>query len=64
MKMKMKNRSHIYDINRTRSRYEYKYSKYKKYLYMILHRGIKQHIATFPAQFKKKLSNTEAELKE
>ena len=47
--MKMENRSHIYDINRPKPRY----SKYRKCLY----------VSTFEAQFLKKLSNTEAELK-
>ena len=61
MKMKMKNRSHRYDINRPRSTLGHKYSKYKKCrsIMMLIH----TFEATFEAQFIKKLSNTEAELK-
>ena len=44
-------------------RLEHKYTKYKMYLNMIMLVCIKQHLATFEVQFKKKLSNTETELK-
>ena len=60
--MKMKNRSHRYDINRPRSRHGRKYNKYM-YLTMMMLINIKQTLATFEAQFRTKLSNTEAELK-
>ena len=62
MKMKMKNTAHRYDINRPSSRDRYQYSKCKK-----CHRCfnvLSNTYATFEAQFVKKLSNTEAELKE
>ena len=42
--MKMKNRSHRCDINRPRSRPGHKYSKYKRYLSMMMLKGIKQHL--------------------
>ena len=50
-RLKMKNRSHRYNINRPRPRHEHKYTKNK-----IRH-------SKMIAQFMKKLSNTEAELK-
>ena len=62
MKMKMKNTAHRYDINRPSSRDRYQYSKYKK-----CHRCLNvlsNTYATFQAQFVKKLSNADAELKE
>ena len=56
----MKNRLHRYDINRSRSRRGRKYSRYKvsQCLYVL-----SNTLAKFEAQFMKKLSNTEAELK-
>ena len=63
MKVKIKNRSHRYDINRPRSRHGHKFSIYNKCLTMIMLTCIKQLQATFEAQFMKKLSKTEAELK-
>ena len=64
MKIKIKNRSHRHDINRPSSRRAHKYSKYKKCLTMMMLIYIKQHQSNiFQVQFKKKLSNTEAELK-
>ena len=56
--MKMKNRSHRYDINRRSSRQGNKSSKYKKCLSMML-----LIMCQYVAQFMKKLSNTETELK-
>ena len=53
--MKAKNRSHRCNINRTMSRNGHKYSKYRT--------CTKQHLSKFEAQFRKKLCNTEAELK-
>ena len=50
----MKNRSHRCDINRPRSRHEHKYSGYKKCITVMF---------VCEAQFMKKLSNTEGELK-
>ena len=61
--MKMKNRSHKYDINRPRSRHGHKYNKYKKYFTMMILYVLCNTLATCEAQFMKKLSNTEAELK-
>ena len=58
MRLKMKNRSQIYDINRPRPRHGHKYTKYKMCISII-----SNTLATFEAQFMKKLSNTEAELK-
>ena len=55
MKMKVKNRSHRCDINRPNK-------KYKKRLTMMMLICIKQHQATFEAQFMKKLSKSEAGL--
>ena len=63
MKVKIKNRSHRYDINRPKSRQGHKFSIYNKCLTMILLTCIKQRQTTFEAQFMKKFSNTEAELK-
>ena len=59
----MKNRSHRYDINRPWYRHGNKYNKYKKKSQYDDALYIKQHLVTFEAQFMKKLSNTEAELK-
>lgn len=65
----MKNASHSLDINRTRCRHTLnilkytKYSKYKKYLCKMTSPYIKQHLATFEAQFIKNLSKAKAELK-
>ena len=56
--MKMENRSHRYDTNRPRSGHEHKYSKSKKGLTIMM-----LTLATFKAQFMKKLCNAEAELK-
>ena len=63
IRLKMKNRSHRYDINRPRPRHGQRYTKYKMYLSIMMVICIKQHQATFEAQFMKRLSNTEAELK-
>ena len=52
-------KSHRYDIIRL----GHKYTKYKMYLSMMMLVCIKQHLATFEVQFRKKLSNTETELK-
>ena len=60
MGMKLKKESHRYDINRPRSRHGYKHRKYKKCLSMMM---LYMFQATLEAQFMKKLSNTEAELK-
>ena len=57
MKMQMKNRSHgshRYDINRPWNRHGHEFSEYQTCLSMM---------ATFQAQFMKKLSNTEIESK-
>ena len=62
MEMKIKNRSYRYDINKPR--YRHKYSKQKKCLIKMLLICIKQHPSNIEAQFMKKLSNTETELKE
>ena len=62
--MGKKIRSHRYCIKSLRSKHEHKYTKYKMCLSMVM--LIKQHLstyATFEAQFMKKLSSTEAELK-
>ena len=70
MKMKMKNRSHICDINighrknRPRSRHEHKCTEYKKCVRMMVLACIKQHLSNIWSSIHKKLSNTEAELKE
>ena len=58
MRLKMKNRSHRYDINRTRPIHGHKYTKHKIWLYVL------SNYVTFEVQFMKKLSNTEAELKQ
>ena len=57
--MKMKNRS-----NGPRSRHEHKYSKEKCLLLWRCLYVLSNTWATFEAQFLKKLSNTEVELKE
>ena len=64
MKMKIKNGLHRYDKNRPKSKHEHKYSKYKKCfnMMMLLYILINTE-ATFEAQFMKKWSNTEPELK-
>ena len=64
----MKNRSHRYDINRPRSRHGHEYSKsntadVKKCLSMEILFLSSNTSAKFEAQFMKKLSNTEVELK-
>ena len=59
---KQKNRSQRYDINKPSPRHGHKYTKYKMYL-SIMMVIFKQHLTTFEAQFMKKLSNTDAELK-
>ena len=61
MEMKIKNRSYRYDINKPR--YRHKYSKQKKCLIKMLLICIKQHPSNIEAQFMKKLSDTETELK-
>ena len=61
MKMKMKKRSLRYGKNKCRSRHGHKYSKYKTCMMMLI--CIKQLLATLEAQFMRKLSNIEAELK-
>ena len=63
MRLKMKNRSQRYNINRRRPSHGHKYTKYKVCLSIMTVICIKQHLATFAAQFMKKLSSTEAELK-
>ena len=62
MKMKMKKVSHRHDINRPRLRHGHKYRKHKC-LSMMMLICIKQHLSKFEAQFMKKLSNNEVELK-
>ena len=52
----MKNRSYTYDINRAKSRHGHRYTKYKMRL-------LTSTWAAFEAQFMKKLSSTEDELK-
>ena len=55
MRLKLKNISHMCDMNRPRPRHGHKHSKHKVCL--------SNTKAKFEAQFKKKLSNNEAELK-
>ena len=55
-------RSLRHDLNRPRFRHECKDSKYKKCLSMMMLISIKQQLK-LEAQFMRKLSNTEAELK-
>ena len=60
--MKIKSRPHRYGINRPRS--SHKYTKCKKCLSMMMRIYVLSNTqATYEAQFMKKLSNTEAELK-
>ena len=59
----MKNRSHRYDINRPRPRHVHVYSKYKMCLSIMMVISLSNTSATVAAQFMKKLSNTEAELR-
>ena len=61
MMLKMKNRSQRYDINRPRPAHGPKYTKCKMCLSIMM--VLRNRYATFEAQFMKKLSNTEAELK-
>ena len=64
--MKMKNRSCRYDIKRPTCRHGHKYIKYKKCLSMMMFICVNQHLGNIEAQCKKKkkkLRNTEAELK-
>ena len=63
MRLKIKNRSYRYDINRPRPRHGHKYTKYKMCLNIMMVICIKQHLSKFEAQFLKKISNTEVELK-
>ena len=63
MNIKKKNRSHRYYINGPRPWHGHKYTECKKCPSMMVLIGIKQHQATFEAQFMKKLSSTESELK-
>ena len=63
MKMKTKNRSHRHDINRPRPRHGHRYSKYRKCLSMTMLICIMQPLSKFVAQFRNKLSSTEAGLK-
>ena len=58
--MKMKKRLLKYDKNKRRSRHGHKCSKYKTCMMMLI--CIKQHFSS-KAQFMRKLSNIEAELK-
>ena len=58
MRLKVKNRSHRYNINRPRPRHRHRCTKYK-----MMAICISTIQAIFEAQFMKKLSNTEAELK-
>ena len=60
MKMKMKNRSHIYNINSPRSRHIVNKRSVSVWLCLNV---LSSTSATFEAQFMRKLSNTEAELK-
>ena len=62
MRLKMENRSCIYDINRPRPRHGHKYINYKMGNSTMMVICIKQRL-TVEAQFTKKLSYTEAELK-
>ena len=59
----MKNRSHRYDINRRRSRQGRQNSEYKRCLSIISLYVLSNGLAKFEAQFMKKLSSTETELK-
>ena len=59
----MKNRSYRYDINRPRPGHGQKYTKYKMSLSIMMAMCIKQHLNNSLDQLMKKLSNTEAELK-
>ena len=64
MKIKTKNRSHRYGKNRPRFRHGHKYRTYKKCLsIMMLIYILSNTYAAYEAQFMKKLSNTETELK-
>ena len=61
MTTKIKNISHRYDINRPRSRHRCKYGKYIICLTMMMLKHLSSNTeATFEAQFKRKLSNTDA----
>ena len=65
MGLKMKNRSYRYDVNRSSPRHGYKYTnilniKFNSAWWLYL---LSNNKATSEAQFMKKLSNTEAELK-
>ena len=59
----MKSRSQRYDIKRPSPRYGQKYTKCKMYLSKMRLYVLSNTKATFEAQFMKKFSNTEAELK-
>ena len=63
MKMTMKNRLHRYDINRPKARHGNKYTKNKKCRRMISLFVLSNAYAAFEAEFIKKLTNAEAELK-
>ena len=60
--LRMKNISHRYNINRPRHRHGHKYTKYEVCLRIIMVISSNTQ-AAFEAQFMKKLSNTEAQLK-
>ena len=59
----MKNRSLRYDINRPSLRHGHEHTKHKMCLGIIMIIYIKQHLGNFKAQFIKKLTNNDAELK-
>ena len=61
--MTMKNGLHRYDINRHKARHGNKYTKNKRSRRMICLFVLSNAYAAFEAQFIKKLTNTEAELK-
>ena len=62
--MKMKKRSRRYDVNKPMAKHGHKYTKYKECLSVMMRLYALSNIsATFEAPFRKKLSNTEVELK-
>ena len=63
MKVKVKNRTYRYDTNKTRPRNGYEYTKYNICLSMMRVMQASNTQAISEALFKKKLSNTKAELK-
>ena len=60
MKIKVKNRSHIYDVNSPRSRQVVNIRSDSVWSHL---HALSNTYATFEAQFMRKLSNTEAQLK-